>query len=91
MAEKKKLRTYKSGALDGQHEFVVAADNQVEACKILGVSENYFKNHGGRKTDDPTLVSLANSTPKQVWKRKLSFVPGHQNAWVPDIPKEKKR
>lgn len=78
-----KLHVYYLDNADGTHSEMVAAENQREACDLMGTSRHHFRQYGGQKWTNPEDVAVAMSEPKKAWKRKIMASPyGSPNPWV---------
>jgi hypothetical protein len=70
-ADRRKLRTYTLGNLDGTFAALVAARNQKEACELMGSTVGEFRRYGVRATVDPELIEVAMREPGKVWYRRI--------------------
>lgn len=78
------MKVYMLGNLDGQYSGLVAANNQKEACYLMGVSLSDFRANGGRRLPDgDDFVAIAMSSPGKVFKRSIVgfLVKDHGARW----------
>jgi hypothetical protein len=72
------LRVYYLPNYDGTRRAMVAAPNQREACRLIGVSVYTFRLYGGHAVDDEGLGRIALSAAGRVWHQKIDYGPDGQ-------------
>jgi hypothetical protein len=75
------MRVYYLPNCDGVRGCMVAARNQADAVKLMGVSAGGFRAFGGRRADDPEMIEIATREPGVVWWRRITVGPDRP-PWV---------
>ena len=91
MKKERSLYVYFLPNGDGRHDFMVAAHNQKESCKLIGISVGYFLNCGGRRLihEDQSInnrasIDIVRREPGRVWKKKIDVYATPQSWWLAD-------
>ncbi len=72
MTADSRLYVYYLPNLDGINAALVAAPNQVRACRLMGATVGGFRRYGGRRLPaGDARAAAARSLPGRVWRQKI--------------------